>query len=118
MQRFTSKGIHIVKVGKLPHKNMISKPNNCEKRMVQMQDIGNTFEIEPNESCYDEELIDIMIKGLITNIKDNPSEEKIKYIRTKAKNNYLKYMRHINDNVGRPVLAVNSDIIIESKGEN
>lgn len=80
--------------------------------------IGNTFEIEPNESCYDEELIDIMIKGLITNIKDNPSEEKIKYIRTKAKNNYLKYMRHINDNVGRPVLAVNSDNIIESKGEN
>ena len=46
MQRFTSKGIHIVKVGKLPHKNMISKPNNCEKRMVQMQDIGNTFEIK------------------------------------------------------------------------
>ncbi len=80
--------------------------------------IGNTFEIEQNENCYDEELIDIMIKGLITNINENPSEEKIKYIRAKAKNNYLKYMRHINDNVGRPVLAVNSDNIIESEGEN
>lgn len=80
--------------------------------------IGSTFEVESNESCYDEELIDIMIKGLITIINDNPREEKIKYIRTKAKNNYLKYMRHINDNVGRPVLAVNSDNIIESEGEN
>ena len=80
--------------------------------------IGNTFEIEKNEDCYDEELIDIMIKGLLTNINENPNEEKIKYIRAKAKNNYLKYMRHINDNVGRPVLAVNSDNIIESKGEN
>lgn len=80
--------------------------------------IGNTFEIEQNKSCYDEELIDIMIKGLITNINENSSEEKIKYIRAKAKNNYLKYMRHINDNVGRPVLAVNSDNIIESEGEN
>ena len=80
--------------------------------------IGNTFEIETNDSCYDEELIDIMIKGLVTNINQNPNEEKIKYIRAKAKNNYLKYMRHINDNVGRPVLAVNSDNIIESEGEN
>lgn len=80
--------------------------------------IGNTFEIEKNECCYDEELIDIMIKGLVTNINENPNEEKIEYIRAKAKNNYLKYMRHINDNVGRPVLAVNSDNIIESKGEN
>ena len=59
-----------------------------------------------------------MIKGLITNINENPSEEKIQYIRAKAKNNYLKYMRHINDNVGRPVLAVNSDNIIESEGES
>lgn len=80
--------------------------------------IGNTFEIEKNESFYDEELIDIMIKGLVTNIKENPNEEKIKYIKIKAKNNYLKYMRHINDNVGRPVLAVNSDNIIDSEGEN
>lgn len=59
-----------------------------------------------------------MIKGLITNIDEKQSDEKIEYVRAKAKNNYLKYMRHINDNVGRPVLAVNSDSIIESEGEN
>lgn len=80
--------------------------------------IGNTFKIQKNEISYDEELIDIMIKGLITNINEKQSDEKIEYVRAKAKNNYLKYMRHINDNVGRPVLAVNSDSIIESEGEN
>lgn len=76
--------------------------------------IGSMFEVQSDENSYDEELIDIMIKGLVTNINENQSDEKIKYVKAKAKNNYLKYMRHINDNVGRPVLAVNSDNIVES----
>lgn len=80
--------------------------------------IGCTFEVQSNEENYDEELIDIMIKGLVTNINEKKNEKKIEYIKAKSKNNYLKYMRHINDNVGRPVLAVNSDNIIESIGEN
>jgi hypothetical protein len=80
--------------------------------------ISNTFEVQINETSYDEKLIDIMIKGLVTNVDENQCKEKIEYVRAKAKNNYLKYMRHINDNVGRPVLAVNSDNIIESEGEN
>lgn len=76
--------------------------------------IGTAFEVEKNNECYDEELIDIMIKGLVTNINIDSGEERVQYIKAKAQNNYLKYMRHVNDNVGRPVLAVNSDNIIES----
>ena len=40
----TSKGKHRVKVGNHPHKSMMSKKIH-EKGKVQMQNIGNTFEI-------------------------------------------------------------------------
>ena len=43
MTRFTSKGIHIVKVGNHPHTNMISKLGIVSR--VQMQDPGNAFAI-------------------------------------------------------------------------
>ena len=43
MGKLTSKGKHKVKVGNHPHTNMISKP--AIVRGVQMQDIGNAFEI-------------------------------------------------------------------------
>ena len=94
-----------------------NKYNFYIKNEEEQNIIGNTFKIQTNETNYDEELIDIMIKGLVTNINENQSSEKIEYVKAKAQNNYLKYMRHINDNVGRPVLAVNSDNIIESKVE-
>ena len=73
--------------------------------------IGPKFEINEDNSSYDEVLIDIMIKGLVTNINEDYAE-KVQLVKAKAQNNYLKYMRHVNDNVGRPVLAVNSDNII------
>ena len=44
MGKLTSKGKHTVKVGNNPHTNMISKP--AVMRRVQMQDIGNAFEIK------------------------------------------------------------------------
>ena len=44
---FTGEGKHTVKVGNHPHTNSDKKkPSNCEKRRVQMRDIGNTFEIK------------------------------------------------------------------------
>ena len=44
MKKLTRKGKHTVKLGNHPHTNMISKP--AIVRRVQMQDIGNTFEIK------------------------------------------------------------------------
>ena len=44
MEKLTGKGKHTVKVGNNPHTNMISKP--AVMRRVQMQDIGNAFEIK------------------------------------------------------------------------
>ena len=44
MEKLTSKGKHTVKVGNHPHTNMISKPTIM--RRVQMQDIGNAFEMK------------------------------------------------------------------------
>ena len=42
MGKLTHKGKHTVKVGSHPHTNI--KTSDCEKRRVQMQDIGNAFE--------------------------------------------------------------------------
>ncbi len=44
---------------------------------------------------------------------DNEQINEVECAKNKAKRNFLNYMRHVNDNVGRPVLAVNSDGIIE-----
>ena len=45
MGKLTGKGKHTVKEGHHPHKRDI-KTINREKRRVQMQDIGNAFEIK------------------------------------------------------------------------
>ena len=44
MGKLTGKGKHTVRVGNNPQTNMISKP--AIMRSVQMQDIGNAFEIK------------------------------------------------------------------------
>ena len=44
MEKLTSKGKHMLKVGNHPHTNTISKP--AIMRRVQMQAIGNAFEIK------------------------------------------------------------------------
>ena len=44
MEKLTGKGKHTVNVGYHPQINVISKPAILRK--VQMQDIGNAFEIE------------------------------------------------------------------------
>ena len=44
MGKLTGKGKHTVKVGNHPYTNMISKSTIV--RTVQMQDIGNAFEIK------------------------------------------------------------------------
>lgn len=91
----------------------IGKENFCVKGENNQYIRISEFKIEKNNQNYDEELIDIMLKGIITNINAKKEKEKIEYIKAKSKSNLLKYMRHINDNVGRPVLAVNSDLIID-----
>ena len=73
--------------------------------------VADEFEIEENEE-YREVLIDILIKGLIVNLKIN-EKETVDRTKKSARIYYLNYLRHVNDNVGRPVLAVNSDSIIE-----
>ena len=73
--------------------------------------VADEFEIEENEE-YREVLIDILIKGLIVNLKIN-EKETVERTKKSARIYYLNYLRHVNDNVGRPVLAVNSDAIIE-----
>ena len=50
--------------------------------------------------------------GLIVNLKIN-EKETVDRTKKSARIYYLNYLRHVNDNVGRPVLAVNSDAIIE-----
>ena len=44
MGKLTSKGKHTIKLGNHPHTNMISNP--AIMRRIQMQDIGNAFEIK------------------------------------------------------------------------
>ena len=61
---------------------------------------------------YEQILIDTMIRGLITQIEVDYSQNEIECTKKKAEKNFLSYLRHVNDNVGRPVLAVNSDSII------
>ena len=73
--------------------------------------VADEFEIEENEE-YRDVLIDILIKGLIVNLKIN-EKETVDRTKKSARIYYLNYLRHVNDNVGRPVLAVNSDAIIE-----
>ena len=63
---------------------------------------------------YEQILIDTMIRGLITQIKVDYSQNEIECTKKKAEQNFLSYLRHVNDNVGRPVLAVNSDSIIDN----
>ena len=63
---------------------------------------------------YEQILIDTMIRGLITQIKVDYNQNEIECTKKKAEQNFLSYLRHVNDNVGRPVLAVNSDSIIDN----
>ena len=44
MRKFTGKGKHTVKVGKHSHINMVSR--SATMRRLQMQNIGNIFEIK------------------------------------------------------------------------
>lgn len=48
----------------------------------------------------------------VVNIKNNKTET-VDRTKRSARIYYLNYLKHVNDNVGRPVLAVNSDSIIQ-----
>ncbi len=73
--------------------------------------IAESFKIDYSLE-YEQILIDTMIRGLITQIEVDYSQNEIECTKKKAEKNFLSYLRHVNDNVGRPVLAVNSDSII------
>ena len=63
MGKLTSRGKHIVNVGNHPHTNMISKP--AIVRRVQIQDIGNVFELR------DQQLKTIWVKNLTSVLEDS-----------------------------------------------
>lgn len=83
----------------------------CFKNIENQNIIAGEFEIEDNDD-YNEVLIDILIKGLITNIKIEENEI-VKITKKKAQIYFFNYLRHVNDNVGRPALAENSDRVTE-----
>lgn len=98
--------------------NIISNLYKYKKEFYIRDDLGhkitaNTFKIDYS-SEYEQILIDTMIKGLITQIKVDYNQNEIECTKKKAERNFLNYLRHVNDNVGRPVLAVNSDKIIDN----
>lgn len=75
----------------------------------------NTFDIDYNQD-YNEILIDTMLKGIITQIHvDKKNDNEVLKVKKKSNIYFLNYLRHVNDNVGRPVLAVNSDRIINNQ---
>lgn len=98
--------------------NMIEKLYE-DKKIFYIKDdlehkiIADLFKVDCSLE-YEQILIDTMIRGLITQIKVDYSQNEIECTKKKAEQNFLSYLRHVNDNVGRPVLAVNSDSIIDN----
>lgn len=71
---------------------------------------ADNFNIDET-SEYEEILIDTIIKGLVKQIYNKKEDNDIIRTKKQAEKYFLNYLRHVNDNVGRPVLAVNSDKI-------
>ena len=98
--------------------NLIEKLYEDKKEFYIKDDLehkitADSFKIDYSLE-YEQILIDTMIRGLITQIEVDYSQNEIECTKKKAEKNFLSYLRHVNDNVGRPVLAVNSDSIIDN----